>query len=262
MVIGQLSIIDLFQLGLGMGSVAFDDAWKEAVSQTQNITIRKYSNATNNQQRDIEHDLVAIINECAETITSRVKSQGEISIEYLGKRPSVISFTKGDQGGNIVGVGRITAPKFVRLQDDLNQSFMDVVQTAAARLPSDAELSNRIYSLLSRTSLLSTFLFASALTSGAIGMYSGALDSTAAAATSLVLLSLGGTAIPLGKRYASQICEKEWTSHANKLDGSLETSFNEVLRRVSTQLAESVGPYSRYVNGEGEHLEEMQSKVE
>ncbi|KAL7510215.1 hypothetical protein ACHAXN_007085 [Cyclotella atomus] len=261
-VIGQLSIIDLFKLGLGMGRVAFDNAWVEAVSQTQNIAIRKQTNATNNQQREIERDLVAIVNECAETITSRAKSQGENSREYLGKIPFVISSTKRDHVSNIIGVGRITSPKFGRLQDDLNQSFMDAIQTATARLPSDAESSNRMYSLLSKTSLLSTFLCANALTSGPIGMYSGALDSTTATATSLVLLSLGGMTIPLGKIYASQICEKEWTSHAKKLDASLETLFNEVLRRVSTQLAESVAPYSRFVNGEGEYLAEMQNKVE
>lgn len=261
-VIGQLSITDHFKMGFGVGRVAFTNIWEESVSRAQCMTIRKQPNATNNQQHEIESNLVAIVNECAETITNRAKSQGEISIEYLGKRPSVVGTTKGGHGNNVMGVGRITAPKFGSLQADLNQSFMNVIQTSTTRLPSDAEFSDSIYLLLSRTSLLSSFLCAIASAAGPIGMFSGALDSTTAAATSIVLFSLGGITIPLGNRYASHVSAKEWASHANKLDVSLDTLFKEVMRRVSTQLAESVAPYSRFVNGEGEHLKDMQNKVE
>jgi hypothetical protein len=256
-VIGQLSITDHFKMGFGVGRVAFTN-----ISRAQCMTIRKQPNATNNQQHEIESNLVAIVNECAETITNRAKSQGEISIEYLGKRPSVVGTTKGGHGNNVMGVGRITAPKFGSLQADLNQSFMNVIQTSTTRLPSDTEFSDSIYLLLSRTSLLSSFLCAIASAAGPIGMFSGALDSTTAAATSIVLFSLGGITIPLGNRYASHVSAKEWASHANKLDVSLDTLFKEVMRRVSTQLAESVAPYSRFVNGEGEHLKDMQNKVE
>jgi hypothetical protein len=38
--------------------------------------------------------------------------------------------------------------------------------------------------------------------------------------------------------------------------------FQDVMRRVSAQLAEAVAPYSRFVNSEGEWLSELQTKTE
>jgi hypothetical protein len=51
-------------------------------------------------------------------------------------------------------------------------------------------------------------------------------------------------------------------THADKLDLSLDILFDEVLRRVSAQLAESVAPYSRFVKAEGEWISELQIKVD
>jgi hypothetical protein len=51
-------------------------------------------------------------------------------------------------------------------------------------------------------------------------------------------------------------------SFANELDATLDLLFQDVMRRVSAQLAEAVAPYSRFVNSEGEWLSELQTKTE
>jgi hypothetical protein len=247
--ISQLSFIDRIKMGLGLGHDAFDDAWEDSLRQSQSLILGKQSEFSHHRHCGIEQGLLTIVGECAQSITNRCKSQGQISIEYLGKRHS------------IVGVGRITAPKFERLQEDLNQSFANAIQNCLARLPSDDECASRMYTLLGRSSLISaTFFVSSAI--GPVAMMTEVVDITAAIALSSSLVMLGGISIPLGNRYASQSCKKEWMSFAGKLDASLDVLFQEVLRRVSAQLAESVAPYSRFVNGEGDHLKDIQSRID
>lgn len=260
-VLGQLSVVDQIKLGLGMGRSVFDDAWQDAIGQTEHAVFGKQSKNTNSQQHEMEPSLLAIAGECAESITSRAKSQGEISIEYLGKRPSVIAASKRDNMNNIVGVSRITPPKFNRLQEDLNESFMNAIRNATTRLPSNDEWASRIFSLLRKASITSSICCASTLV-GPAAIFAGAADSTTAILISTTMIILGGIAIPIGNTYASKLCQKEWMSQADKLDATLDTLFKEVSRRVSTQLAESVAPYSRFVNGEGEHLSELKSAVD
>ena len=69
------------------------------------------------------------------------------------------------------------------------------------------------------------------------------------AALTASLLTLGGIALPAGTR-------------ANELDAMIDLLFQDVMRRVSAQLAEAVAPYSRFVNSEGELLSELQTKTE
>jgi hypothetical protein len=67
------------------------------------------------------------------------------------------------------------------------------------------------------------------------------------AALTASLLTLGGIALAFRTR-------------ANELDAMLDLLFQDVMRRVSAQLAEGVAPYSRFVNSEGEWLSELQTK--
>jgi hypothetical protein len=103
--------------------MAFDTGWNDSMRHCQNISFGKQHRTisnTNNPQNDLERELLSILAECAESITARSKSQGETAVEYLGKRPSMLS-----SGGNenTRSIGRITAPKFHRLQEDLNTKY-------------------------------------------------------------------------------------------------------------------------------------------
>ena len=260
-VLGQLSYVD--QLRLGLGRSAFDSAWEETIMQSQSMVLGKQTVKNENDENRLEQDLLTIVGVCAESITSRSKSQGEITIEYLGKRPSVIGATKQSEDNryNIVGVNRITAPKFSRLQKDLNESFMKAIQISTSHIPSDADWGNKVYSLLARASLLSAvFCTSAAAPIGAV--MAEAVDSLTAAAFSASLLTLGVVSFGACHSYTSRKCVNEWMSHADKLDASLDNIFKEVMRQVSTQLSESVAPYSRFVNGEGDHLAELQNKID
>ena len=258
----QLSFVDQVKMGLGLGRIEFDDAWANSIVQSRSVVLGKQPSTINNQQSGIEHGLLAIFGEYAESITSRSKSQGEISIEYLGKRPSVIGHgNRDDSRHSIVGVDRIRAPKFAGMKEELNQSFEKIVQHSISRMPSDSEIANRVYVLIRKTSIFSLIVSSSAGI-GSVAMLANVVDSTAALAISLSLFLIGGFSISLGNRYTSRIISRDWMMHAEKIDASLDILMSEVLRQISTQLAESVGPYSQFVNGEGEHLSELKIKVD
>ncbi|KAL3804506.1 hypothetical protein HJC23_002545 [Cyclotella cryptica] len=264
--LGRLSYIDQLKIGLGLGRSAFDNAWEDSVQKCQtSLLIQKYSLSNGNSQHNaVNQDLFSIVNECAESISARSKSQGEASLEYLGKRPFVIG--AGSKGGNarnsIVGIGRITAPKFPHLQEDLNKSFSNLIKKSSSRLKTDDEWSDHVYSLLTRASLFSILSFASAAICPAALVTSNVVDGAAGMTLSASLLVFGGIALPAGNRYTTKLYQHEWMAHAGKLDASLDILFNEVLRRVSAQLGDSVAPYSRFVKAEREWISELQTKVD
>lgn len=258
-VLSQLSFFDRIKLCFGDRTI-FDTVWQDAINQSQDVVFGK--SASSNREHDIEQGLLTIVSECAKTITYRAKSQGELSIEYVGKRPSVIGASKGLNRSNIVGLGRIKAPKFSRLQEDLNESFVNAIQNATTPLPSNDEWAMRIFSLLSKTSLASTIFCVSATVGPIAALSAGAVDNTTAIAASTTMLVMGAVSIPLGNYYASRSYKKEWITRADKLDRTLDAIFQKILKQVLAQLAESVAPYSRFVNGEGQHLSELQSKID
>ena len=110
-VLGQLSYMDQMKMGLGLGRTAFDTAWNDSMRHCQSISFGKQHlpiSNTNNPQNDLERELLSILAECAKSITARSKSQGETAVEYLGKRPSMLS---SGGNGNIRSIGRITGPE-------------------------------------------------------------------------------------------------------------------------------------------------------
>ena len=263
-VLDQLSIIDQFKIGFGLGRTTFHAVWEDSIARSQSMVFDRQLKSGNalSSENGVKQSLLAIVAQCAESITTRSKNQGEVSIEYLGKRPSAICVSKGENSiHNIVGLSRISAPKFDRLQEDLSQSFRNAIQNTTTRLPSDDECAAGVYSQLHTTSLLSGTLCMGAAV-GPLTMIAGYLDSASAIALSSTLFLFSGLSIPLGNRYISRLYRQKWMSHADKLDASLDVLFTEVMKRVSMQLCESVAPYSRFVNGEGESLSELQTKVE
>ena len=263
-VLDQLSIFDRLRIGFGLGRATFNDVWEDSIALDQSMMIDNQLTNTDalSSENGMRQSLLVIVARCAESITTRSKHQGEVSIEYLGKRPSMICVSRGENSiQNIVGLSRISAPKFDRLQEDLNQSFRNAIQNTTTRLPNDDEWATSVHSLLCRASLLSaTFCMSAAV--GPFAMIVGFLDSAQAVALSSTMLLLSGVSIPLGNRYITRQCRQEWMPHAEKLDASLDVLFIAVLKRVSIQLSESVAPYSRFVNGEDENLRELQTKVE
>jgi len=239
-VLDQLSLIDRLRMGLGLGKTSYDNAWENANIQTISL----------------ENELNAIVGEYSDTLSSRTKTQGEATLEYLGKRPAVV----GSKGAGRM-IGTVSAPKFKGLREDLRSSTTTAIQTLTSRLPPDGECSDRVYSSLCRNALTSTFLCSSAIAPSTLAFLE-MIDSAMGVTMSTLLFALGGLALPIGSKRVAGSYEKEWLSYATKLDSSLDIVFSDTMKRVRMQLSESIAPYSRYITAEGDWLLELQTKTE
>ncbi len=260
-VIDELSVIDQFKLLIGRKS--FDHAWERSNQRGFNFSSSIMETQMNNQNL-FEKKLLSVVSSCAERISTSAKSQGDATIEYLGKRPVIIGsagkLSDSSHGFNRM-VGRITTPKFRRLEEELRQATTAAVQLAIRNLPSDSDNADQIYTSLRRNALVSAMLCGSAL--GPVGGYLfEVLELVPSLVTGSSLLALGTLSLPIGNKKTSKSFQTELMSIATELDASLNTLFDDALKRVAMQLSDGISPYSRYVRTEGEWLNDLRNKIE
>jgi len=260
-VIDELSIIDQFKLLVGRKF--FDLAWERSNRRGINLSSSTFETQGNNQN-SLEKELLSFVISCAERISTRAKSQGDATIEYLGKRPAIIGsggkVSHSRHGVNRM-VGTISIPKFHRLEDELRQAMTAAVQRAARHLRNDSDNSDHVYKSLRQNALVSALLCGSAF--GPVSAYLlEALDFVPSLVAGTSLVALGTLALPLGNRNASKSYKTELMSHATKLDETLDTLFKDAIRRVAMQLSDGISPYSRYVRTEGDLLNDLRGKME
>jgi len=260
-VIDELSIIDQFKLLVGRKF--FDLAWERSNRRGINLSSSTFETQGNNQN-SLEKELLSFVISCAERISTRAKSQGDATIEYLGKRPAIIGsggkVSHSRHGVNRM-VGTISTPKFHRLEDELRQAMTAAVQRAARHLRNDSDNSDHVYKSLRQNALVSALLCGSAF--GPVSAYLlEALDFVPSLVAGTSLVALGTLALPLGNRNASKSYKTELMSHATKLDETLDTLFKDAIRRVAMQLSDGISPYSRYVRTEGDLLNDLRGKME
>ena len=245
-VLEETSFFDQLQMLMGRGT--FDSAWMRANQRGRRIPNKSEGQDSNHSLGD---ELMSIGEECAESLAFRAQNQGSATIEYLGKRPVVVG--KGM-------VGSVTTPKFQQLKQ-LQPSIIDAIQSATSNLPSDTQSADQIYSSLRKNAALSSLLLGSSVVPAMICM-SGVLDSTTGMVGSGALAALGCVSIPISNRRAASTFQKEWTSNAAALEDAIGTLLQDALKRIRSDLADSVAPYSRYVETEGEWLKDLAEKLD
>ncbi|KAL9181150.1 hypothetical protein ACHAXT_009955 [Thalassiosira profunda] len=245
-VLEETSFFDQLQMLMGRGT--FDSAWMRANQRGHRIRNKSEGQDSNHSLGD---ELMSIGEDCAESLTSRAHNQGTATIEYLGKRPVVVG--KGM-------VGSVTTPKFQQLKQ-LQPSIIDAIQSATSNLPGDTQSADRIYSSLRTNAALSSLVLGSSVVPATLFM-SGVLDATTGMLCGGALAALGCVSLPIGNRYAAASFQKEWTSNAAALEDAIGTLLQDALKRIRSDLADSVAPYSRYVETEGEWLKELAEKLD
>jgi len=261
-VMGELSIFDQCKMGLGLGGDVFDRAWENA---TQAMS-EKGTRDRNPNQNLLEKEVLSIVSECVQTLSSRAQTQGTASIEYLGKRPAIIGSGRnkggGEDGSNGISrmVGSVSIPKFQQLKD-LPSSMTATVQSSTSNLPNNSQCKDSVYASLCRNVLLSSFLFGSGAVPAALSV-ADVIDLSTGMMASGTLAVFGGASLPLGNRNVAQSFEREWMDSMAPLETMLKTSLKDALDQIRSELSESVSPYSRYVTTEGEWLKELASKLE
>ncbi|KAL3757869.1 hypothetical protein ACHAWU_002789, partial [Discostella pseudostelligera] len=84
-VIDELSYLEQWTLGLGLGGSTFDRTWAEAKQRGRVMFVSKSQDGV--APKHLEDDLLSIVREFMTNLTSRATKQGIDSLEYLGKRP-------------------------------------------------------------------------------------------------------------------------------------------------------------------------------
>lgn len=248
-VLGELSFLEQWKIGTGMGRVTFDRAWERA-----NRRGRSKPASSNDS---LENELQSIVVECVEALASRAQSQGNASIEYLGKRPAVI---KGRNDGMNRMIGTVTTPQFQQMKE-LQPSSTAIIRSCTSDLPSNSQCADQVYKSLRRSVLLSCALVGSGFVPAALSFVS-ALDVTTGMVACGTLAALGGTSLPLANRRIASTYEMECIRNASELEDSLKNLFQDAMERVQLELSESVAPYSRYVKTEGEWLKGLSEQME
>ncbi|KAL7534752.1 hypothetical protein ACHAXR_006058, partial [Thalassiosira sp. AJA248-18] len=260
-VLEELSLFEQWQMGIGLGRDTFHLAWESANRSSLRgmISMSKTHDGKSNQI-SLENELLSIVGEYADTLSSRAQRQGDASIEYLGKRPAVIG-SMGRNDGTSRMVGTVSAPKFRQLKE-LQSSARAVIQNSTSGLPNNSQCEDQVCTSLRRAGQLSSAVVGSGLVPVALCM-SGVVDVTTGMAASGMLAVFGSALLPLGNRHVASSFEREWMNKATQLETDLKNLFTyKVLRRVRSELADSVAPYSRYVKTEGDWLKDLTEKSE
>ena len=261
-VIGELSYFDHWKLGAGFGRGIFDRAWERSSRHCQGVPFAPQTR-NNNSHNSLENELLSILSECLEILSSRAKNQGIASLEYLGKRPAIVgSGSKGrnDFSGINRMVGNVRTPSYQRLVV-IKSSIADVIQSSTSKFPSDAHSKDMVYKSLCRTALLSSLLVGSSAITATLSALD-CLDTANGLAYSLTLATLGGISLPLGNRYLAVSFQRTWMENTAQLETSLDALFKDVSHEIKSELSESVAPYSRYVSSEVIWLKDLAEKLD
>ena len=257
-VLDELSMLDQLKIGLGLGRGSFDYAWDSATRRGRGSAQHGKSN-----QNSLENELSYIATECVDTLSSRAQTQGNASIEYLGKRPAIIgSSSKSGSDANGISrmVGSVSIPKFRRLKE-LQPSVISTVRNFTSNLPNDSQSSDQLYASLQRTALLSSALVSSSAVPATLTLLE-MLDATTGMSASAALAVLGCISLPLGNRSVASSFESEWISNAAQLETDTSKLFEDALNQIRSDLSESIAPYSRYVSSEGDWLKDLAQELE
>jgi hypothetical protein len=257
-VLDELSYIDHWKLGLGLGSGIFDKAWERSNRGCRGVSIAMPQAKVDHHARNtLEDEMLSILGECFETLSSRAQIQGMASLEYLGKRPAIVG--RSDVGGINRMVGHVRIPSYRRLVA-IKSTIAEVIQGSTSKLPSDAQCTNEVYKSLCRTALLSSLLVGTGAITAALSVF-GYFDAANGLA-SLTFVGLGGISLPLGNRYLAVSYEREWMGNTAPLEHTLDALFSDVVRGIKSELSESISPYSRYVSSEVEWLNDLSGKLD
>jgi hypothetical protein len=206
-------------------------------------------------QNVFENELLSITGECSDVLISRAQSQGNASIEYLGKRPAIIG-----SGSNSRMVGNVSTPKFDRLKE-LQGSMSATIQNYTSNVPNDSQCADQVYSSLSRTALFSSMFVGSGVVPATFS-FLGSLDATTAIC-GVAFSVLGGTmSLPLINQHVAASFEKEWLGNAVRLETAFEALFADTLQNMRSELSECISPYSRYVTSEVDLLNDLAEQKE
>jgi hypothetical protein len=255
-VLDELSYIDRWKLALGMGSGTFDGAWERSNRGARGVPIAMLQAKVDRRARStLEDELLSILGECFETLSSRAQTQGMASLEYLGKRPAIVG--RSDGGGINRMVGHVRTPSYRRL---FAINIADVIQDSTSKFPIDAHCAKEVYRSLYRTALLSSLLVGTGAMTAALSVigYFDVINGLA----SLTLAGLGGVCLPLGNRYLAVSYEREWMNNTATLEHALDALFSDVMRGIKSELSASISPYSRYVSSEVQWLKDLSDKLE
>lgn len=247
-VVEELSFFEQWKIWMGRSN--FDRAWESAYRRGQSITLPKSST-----QNVFENELLSITGECSDVLISRAQSQGNASIEYLGKRPAIIG-----SGSNSRMVGNVSTPKFDRLKE-LQGSMSATIQNYTSNVPNDSQCADQVYSSLSRTALFSSMFVGSGVVPATFS-FLGSLDATTAIC-GVAFSVLGGTmSLPLINQHVAASFEKEWLGNAVRLETAFEALFADTLQNMRSELSECISPYSRYVTSEVDLLNDLAEQKE
>jgi len=263
-VLDEISWLDQWKMGMGLGSAIFHRAWVNA-TRCGRGTLTHKAQASDSCRSSLENELLHITGDFADMLSSRAQTQGSASIEYLGKRPIIIGSggsKAGNDGSGVMSrmVGSVSVPKFRRLKE-LRPSVTAAIQNSASDLPSDSQYSDRVYKSLRRTALLSSILVGSAAVPATLSVLD-ILDATTGMTATATLAILGVMTMPLGNRSTVMTSEKERIDDAAHVETALEKLFEESLNQIRSELSESISPYSRYVSTEVELLKDLALNLE
>ncbi|KAL3800272.1 hypothetical protein ACHAW5_009854 [Stephanodiscus triporus] len=254
-VIGDLSYFDQWKLGAGLGRSIFDQAWERSSRRCRGVPFALQTKDSNTHNI-LENELLSILNECLETLLLRAQTQGNASLEYLGKRPAIVG--SGSMGRRMVG--NVRTPSYQRLVF-IKSSITDVIQSSTSKLPSDVHSTDKVYKSLRRTALLSSVLLGSSAMIATLSALD-CLDTANGLVSSLTLAALGGISLPLGNRYLAVSFQREWMEHTEQLETALDNLFKDVFHEIKSELSESIAPYSRYVSSEVNWLKDLGDKLD
>ncbi|KAL3822781.1 hypothetical protein ACHAXA_005946 [Cyclostephanos tholiformis] len=255
-VLDGLSYLDHWKLGLGFGSSIFDKAW-ERTSRGCSGAIPQIK-VNDHTRTTLEDELLSILGECLETLSSRAQTQGMASLEYLGKRPAIVG--RSDVGGINRMVGNVRTPSYQKLVA-IKSTITYIIRRSTSKLPSHEQSSKEVYKSLCRTALLSSLLVSTGAITAALSVFDY-FDTAHGLAYSLILVALGGISLPLGHRYLAMSHQREWTENMAQLEYTLDALFRDVFHGIRSELSESISPYTRYVSSEVEWLKDLSDKLE
>jgi len=253
-VIDELSYLEQWTLGLGLGGSTFDRTWAEAKQRGRVMLVSKSQDGV--APKHLEDDLLSIVREFMTNLTSRATKQGIDSLEYLGKRPVILGSTNEGRKGTSRMVGSVRSPSFRRLKG-LESSIIDVIHKSISEFPSDEKMSAQVYTSMCRTALLSNLLVGGGVATAVLSAWD-----MVAATSGATMSVIGAFMLPLGNRYIASSFKREWMLNATRLETSLEILLKDACNQVRSELSESISPYSRYVDSETKWLKELSDKLD
>lgn len=254
-VVDQISYIQQWKLGIGLGDGSFDQIWARA-KQHGRVTWVSKSPDGFAPKNALEDELISIAREYTAVLISRATKQGVDSLDYLGKRPVILGASIDGRDRIRRMVGSVRSPSF-RLLKGLESSVTDIIHKSVSEFPSDESMSTHVYTSLRRTAVLSKVLIGTGVAIAALSPMDMVVATSGAS-----LCVLGGVILPLRNRSLTSKFKREWMIKAARLDSSIEKVFEDACYQVRSELSESVSPFSRYVESTGTWLKDLSDNLD